>query len=99
MCRTFFLVPIASIKELREVSTTDAFTQCPEMYVENQCFSIIHGDDFCTLDLVFPTPEEFLHWTVGLRYLLAKKSGMSLVSSEYRILFRVLFFFLVVVLS
>ncbi|XP_029205460.2 1-phosphatidylinositol 4,5-bisphosphate phosphodiesterase eta-2-like isoform X3 [Acropora millepora] len=68
-------IPIASIKELREVSTTDAFTQCPEMYVENQCFSIIHGDDFCTLDLVFPTPEEFLHWTVGLRYLLAKKSG------------------------
>ncbi|KAK2557748.1 1-phosphatidylinositol 4 [Acropora cervicornis] len=68
-------IPIASIKELREVSTTDAFTQCPEMYVENQCFSIIHGEDFCTLDLVFPTPEEFLHWTVGLRYLLAKKSA------------------------
>ena len=68
-------VPIASIKEVREGFTTDAFTQCPEVYTESLCFSIIHGDDFSTLDLVFPTQEECLHWTVGLRYLLAKKSG------------------------
>ncbi|KAL9970552.1 hypothetical protein ACROYT_G022950 [Oculina patagonica] len=68
-------IPIASIKELREGSATDAFTQCPEVYTENRCFSIIHGDDFSTLDLVFPTQEESLHWTVGLRYLLAKKSA------------------------
>lgn len=66
-------IPIASIKEVREGSATDAFTQCPEIYVESKCFSIIHGEHFTTLDLVFPTHEEFLHWTVGLRYLLAKK--------------------------
>lgn len=72
----FFLVPIASIREVREGPATDAFTQCPEVYAESRCFSIIHGEDFSTLDLVFPTQEESLHWTVGLRYLLAKKSGM-----------------------
>ncbi|KAJ7370301.1 calcium-dependent phospholipase C [Desmophyllum pertusum] len=66
-------IPIASIKEVREGSATDAFTQCPEVYTGSRCFSIIHGDDFSTLDLVFPTQEESLHWTVGLRYLLAKK--------------------------
>ena len=76
-----FSVSIASIKEVREGSTTDAFTQCPDIYLESQCFSIIHGDDFSTLDLVFPTPEDFLHWTVGLRYLLAKKSGMNIFYS------------------
>lgn len=74
--RRFFAVPIASIKELREGSATDAFTQCPEVYTESRCFSIIHGDDFSTLDLVFPTQEETLHWMVGLRYLLAKQSGI-----------------------
>lgn len=60
---------------MREGSATDAFTQCPEVYTESRCFSIIHGDDFSTLDLVFPTQEESLHWTVGLRYLLAKNTG------------------------
>lgn len=69
------LVPLASVREVREGFTTDAFTQCPEVYSENSCFSIIHGDEFSTLDLVFQTQEEFLHWTVGLRYLLAKRSG------------------------
>lgn len=68
-------VPLASVREVREGFTTDAFTQCPEVYSENSCFSIIHGDEFSTLDLVFQTQEEFLHWTVGLRYLLAKRSG------------------------
>lgn len=74
----FFLsVSIASVKELRIGSATDAFTQCPEVYVESRCFSIIHGDDFSTLDLVFSTEKECLHWIVGLRYILAKKSGKS----------------------
>lgn len=68
-------VPLASVREVREGFTTDAFTQCPEVYSENSCFSIIHGEEFSTLDLVFQTQEEFLHWTVGLRYLLAKRSG------------------------
>ena len=77
-----FLVPMASIKEVREGSTTDAFTQCPDAYKEGWCFSIIHGNDFSTLDLVFSTEEEFLHWTVGLRYLLAKKSGMDNASFD-----------------
>ena len=73
----FFSVSIASIKELRIGSATDAFTQCPEVYVESRCFAIIHGDDFSTLDLVFSTEKECLHWIVGLRYILAKKSGKS----------------------
>lgn len=68
-------IPIASIKELREGSATDAFTQCPEVYADSRCFSVIHGDDYSTLDLVFPTQEETTHWTIGLRYLLAKKSA------------------------
>lgn len=60
-------------------STTDAFTQCPEVYADDRCFSIIHGDEFSTLDLVFPTQEESIHWTVGLRYLLAKNSGIKMI--------------------
>ena len=76
LIRTFrFAVPIASIKELREGSATDAFTQCPDMFTDGRCISIIHGDNFSTLDLVIPTREKALHWTVGLRYLLAKKLG------------------------
>ena len=71
-------VPITSIREVRVGSTTDAFTQCPEVYAEDRCFSIIHGDEFSTLDLVFPTQEESIHWTVGLRYLLAKNSGIKM---------------------
>ena len=67
---------------MREGSATDAFTQCPEIYVESKCFSIIHGEHFTTLDLVFPTHEEFLHWTVGLRYLLAKKLGMWILKTR-----------------
>lgn len=68
-------IPITSISEVRVGSTTDAFTQCPEVYAEDRCFSIIHGDEFSTLDLVFPTQEDSIHWTVGLRYLLAKNSA------------------------
>ena len=72
-------VPITSIREVRVGSTTDAFTQCPEVYAEDRCFSVIHGDNFSTLDLVFPTQEDSLHWTVGLRYLLAKNSGIKML--------------------
>lgn len=72
-------VPITSIREVRVGSTTDAFTQCPEVYADDRCFSIIHGDEFSTLDLVFPTQEESIHWTVGLRYLLAKNSGIKMI--------------------
>lgn len=71
-------VPITSIREVRVGSTTDAFTQCPEVYAEDRCFSIIHGDEFSTLDLVFPTQDDSIHWTVGLRYLLAKNSGIKI---------------------
>ena len=88
-----FSVPVASIKEVREGSATDAFTQCPEVYTESRCFSIIHGDDFSILDLIFPSKEEFLHWTVGLRYLMAKKSGTVLLDSSFFIVYFNIFYF------
>lgn len=84
MCNGFSLsVPITSIREVRVGSTTDAFTQCPEVYAEDRCFSIIHGDEFSTLDLVFPTQEDTIHWIVGLRYLLAKTSGIYLCQEDW----------------
>jgi hypothetical protein len=69
-------VPISSIKEIREGNMSDAFSQCNEVFPEERCFSIIHGDSFVALDIVSSSREESMHWLIGLRYLMAKHLGI-----------------------
>uniref|UniRef100_A0A6P8JAS0 Phosphoinositide phospholipase C n=1 Tax=Actinia tenebrosa TaxID=6105 RepID=A0A6P8JAS0_ACTTE len=69
-------IPISAIKEVREGNMSDAFSQCNEVFPEDRCFSIIHGDSFVALDIISLSREESMHWLIGLRYLMAKHLGL-----------------------
>ncbi|KAK3725311.1 hypothetical protein QZH41_002586 [Actinostola sp. cb2023] len=77
-------IPLNSLKEIREGTMSDAFSQCNEVFPEERCFSIIHGDTFVPLDLVASTREESVHWLIGLRYLMAKHLGEDELSQRQK---------------
>ncbi|EDO46562.1 predicted protein [Nematostella vectensis] len=68
-------IPVNTVKEIREGTVSDAFSQCSEVFPEERCFTLIHGESFATLDLVAANREEAMHWMIGLRYLMAQHYG------------------------
>ena len=69
------LVPVSAIKEVREGAATDALSQTSLQYSTENCFSLIYGDGFKSVDLVAQTKEECMHWVVGVRYLLVNQGN------------------------
>ncbi|XP_036396075.1 inactive phospholipase C-like protein 1 [Megalops cyprinoides] len=70
---------LATIREVRTGKTTDAFQQHgpTERLPEEAAFSIIHGDDRRTLDLVALSADAANIWVTGLRYLLSHPAAMT----------------------
>ncbi|KAG7467548.1 hypothetical protein MATL_G00154920 [Megalops atlanticus] len=70
---------LATIREVRTGKTTDAFQQHgpTEQLPEEAAFSIIHGDDCRTLDLVALSADAANIWVTGLRYLLSHPAAMA----------------------
>ncbi|XP_062287711.1 inactive phospholipase C-like protein 1 isoform X2 [Scomber scombrus] len=68
---------VSSIREVRTGKSTETFLHngpLSEHLAEEAAFSIIHGDDYQTLDLVALSADVANIWVTGLRYLLAHPS-------------------------
>lgn len=73
-----FAVPIGSIREVRCVHTSEVQGLNPTGIASiamvapspDWTFSIIHGDDFCSLDLIATSAEEATIWVTGLNALI-----------------------------
>lgn len=71
-------VPIASIREVRCVHTSEVQGVTPAGLSSTSVasaspdwtFSIIHGEDFSSLDLIAASAEEATIWVTGLNALL-----------------------------
>ncbi|XP_028292693.1 inactive phospholipase C-like protein 1 [Gouania willdenowi] len=68
---------VSTIREVRTGKSTETFLHngplC-EQLAEEASFSIIHGDDYQSLDLVALSADVANIWVTGLRYLLAHPS-------------------------
>nr|XP_046259083.1 inactive phospholipase C-like protein 1 [Scatophagus argus] len=68
---------VSSIREVRTGKSTETFLHngpLSEHLAEEAAFSIIHGDDYQSLDLVAFSADVANIWVTGLRYLLAHPS-------------------------
>ncbi|KAJ0005424.1 hypothetical protein NQD34_015318 [Periophthalmus magnuspinnatus] len=68
---------VSSIREVRTGKSTETFLHngpLSEHLAEEAAFSIIHGDDYQSLDLVALSADVANIWVTGLRYLLAHPS-------------------------
>ncbi|KAM8857062.1 inactive phospholipase C-like protein 1 [Synchiropus picturatus] len=68
---------VSSIREVRTGKSTETFIHngpLSEQLAEEAAFSIIHGDDYQSLDLVALSADVANIWVTGLRYLLAHPS-------------------------
>ncbi|XP_066300455.1 inactive phospholipase C-like protein 1 [Branchiostoma lanceolatum] len=65
-------IPVESIKEVRRGKHTDTFRHVGVQYPDECSFSIIHGNEFETLDLVAYTPDEANIWITGLTCLISQ---------------------------
>ena len=63
---------IKTIKEIRSGKNTEVmkYKEIASQYSEDCIFSIIHGDEFETLDLIALSPEEANIWVTGLNFLM-----------------------------
>ena len=74
----YWAVTIASIREVRCVHTSEVQGVSPSGMTSTSLvstspdwtFSIIHGDDFASLDLIAASAEEATIWVTGLNALL-----------------------------
>lgn len=74
----YSIVPIASIREVRCVHTSEVQGVSPAGLSSasvvstspDWTFSIIHGEDFSSLDLIAASAEEATIWVTGLNALL-----------------------------
>uniref|UniRef100_A0A8C5HM10 Phosphoinositide phospholipase C n=1 Tax=Gouania willdenowi TaxID=441366 RepID=A0A8C5HM10_GOUWI len=78
---------VSTIREVRTGKSTETFLHngplC-EQLAEEASFSIIHGDDYQSLDLVALSADVANIWVTGLRYLLAHPSFVgSRMRSEW----------------
>ncbi|XP_062862516.1 inactive phospholipase C-like protein 1 isoform X2 [Trichomycterus rosablanca] len=69
---------IATIREVRTGKSTETFIHNgpSEHLAEEAAFSIIHGDDYQSLDLVALTPDVANIWVTGLRYLVSHPGAL-----------------------
>uniref|UniRef100_A0A8C9ZIY8 Phosphoinositide phospholipase C n=1 Tax=Sander lucioperca TaxID=283035 RepID=A0A8C9ZIY8_SANLU len=70
---------VSSIREVRTGKSTETFLHngpLSDHLAEEAAFSIIHGDDYQSLDLVALSADVANIWVTGLRYLLAHPSKM-----------------------
>ncbi|MED6245259.1 hypothetical protein ATANTOWER_000875 [Ataeniobius toweri] len=68
---------VSSIREVRTGKSTETFLHngpLSEHLAEEAAFSIIHGDEYQSLDLVALSADVANIWVTGLRYLLAHPS-------------------------
>nr|XP_043875058.1 inactive phospholipase C-like protein 1 [Solea senegalensis] len=68
---------VSSVREVRTGKSTETFLHngpLSEHLAEEAAFSIIHGDDYQSLDLVALSADVANIWVTGLRYLLAHPS-------------------------
>ncbi|XP_037543068.1 inactive phospholipase C-like protein 1 [Nematolebias whitei] len=68
---------VSSIREVRTGKSTETFLHnnpLSEQLAEEAAFSIIHGDEYQSLDLVALSADVANIWVTGLRYLLAHPS-------------------------
>ncbi|XP_056291995.1 inactive phospholipase C-like protein 1 [Pseudoliparis swirei] len=68
---------VSSIREVRTGKSTETFRHngpLAEHLAEEAAFSVIHGDDYQSLDLVALSADVANIWVTGLRYLLAHPS-------------------------
>ncbi|KAI9534458.1 hypothetical protein NQZ68_012691 [Dissostichus eleginoides] len=68
---------VSGIREVRTGKSTETFLHngpITEQLAEEAAFSIIHGDDYQSLDLVALSADVANIWVTGLRYLLAHPS-------------------------
>ncbi|KAM8748996.1 inactive phospholipase C-like protein 1 [Acanthopagrus schlegelii] len=68
---------VSTIREVRTGRSTETFLHngpLSEHLAEEAAFSIIHGDDYQSLDLVALSADVANIWVTGLRYLLAHPS-------------------------
>lgn len=78
-----FLPPdyIKDIREIRSGKNTEVMrNKDNNLVTSEECvFSIIYGDDFDTLDLVAPTPEDANIWVTGLNFLIGANKCKSTI--------------------
>lgn len=67
-----YLVSIRSIREVRPGKNTEVMKnkEIANIYSEDCTFSVIHGDEFESLDLIAVSPEEANIWVTGLNFLI-----------------------------
>ncbi|KAM9343985.1 inactive phospholipase C-like protein 1 [Pholidichthys leucotaenia] len=68
---------VSSIREVRTGKSTETFLHngpLSEQLAEEAAFSVIHGDEYQSLDLVALSADVANIWVTGLRYLLAHPS-------------------------
>uniref|UniRef100_A0A8C4IT75 Phosphoinositide phospholipase C n=1 Tax=Dicentrarchus labrax TaxID=13489 RepID=A0A8C4IT75_DICLA len=76
---------VSSIREVRTGKSTETFIHngpLSEHLAEEAAFSIIHGDDYQSLDLVALSADVANIWVTGLRYLLGGKMRSEWLAAE-----------------
>ncbi|KAJ8352837.1 hypothetical protein SKAU_G00243130 [Synaphobranchus kaupii] len=70
---------IAAIREVRAGKSTDTFRHNgpAEHLAEEAAFSVIHGDEYESLDLVALSADVANIWVTGLRYLLSHPAALG----------------------
>ncbi|KAI1899759.1 hypothetical protein AGOR_G00065060 [Albula goreensis] len=70
---------IAAIREVRTGKSTDTFRHHgpADQLAEEAAFSIIHGQECCSLDLVALSADAAHIWVTGLRYLLSHPAALG----------------------
>ncbi|XP_014029003.2 inactive phospholipase C-like protein 1 [Salmo salar] len=71
---------MATIREVRTGKSTETFLHngpAAEHLAEEAAFSIIHGDDYQSLDLVALSADVANIWVTGLRYLVSHPSAIG----------------------
>lgn len=63
---------VKSIREVRPGKNTEVMKNqdITGLYSEDCAFSIMHGDDFESIDLIALSPEEANIWVAGLNFLI-----------------------------
>uniref|UniRef100_A0A3B4GDG5 Phosphoinositide phospholipase C n=1 Tax=Pundamilia nyererei TaxID=303518 RepID=A0A3B4GDG5_9CICH len=77
---------VSSIREVRTGKSTETFLHngpLSEHLAEEAAFSIIHGDDYQSLDLVALSADVANIWVTGLRYLLGSKMRSEWLTAEF----------------